>query len=79
MYSVYVLKSLSKGTRYVGCTHSIGKRIVEHELGLSRYTKNRGPWRLIYMEQYATLSEARMREKFLKSGKGREILDSLTS
>jgi putative endonuclease len=38
-----------------------------------RYTyKQKGPWRLIYSEEHATRSEAMKREKFLKSGQGRE-------
>jgi predicted GIY-YIG superfamily endonuclease len=38
-----------------------------------RYThKQKGSWHLIYSEELATRSEAMQREKFLKSGQGRE-------
>jgi len=40
-------------------------------------TKNRGPWGLVYQERYGSRSEAMIREKFLKSGKGREMLDKI--
>jgi hypothetical protein len=32
---------------------------------------------MVYKEEYATLSEARKRELFLKSGAGRKFLDIL--
>ena len=38
-----------------------------------RYTyKQKGPWRLIYSEEQSTRGEAMEREKFLKSGQGRD-------
>jgi len=38
-----------------------------------RYTyKQKGPWQLIHKEKYSTRGEAMKREKFLKSGRGRE-------
>jgi putative endonuclease len=49
------------------------ERHNSHEFGSMRYTyKQKGPWRLIYSEEHATRSEAMQREKFLKSGQGRE-------
>ena len=38
------------------------------------FTKGRGPWELIYWEEFKTRTEAIKREHFLKSGKGREFL-----
>ncbi|MEK7120362.1 MAG: GIY-YIG nuclease family protein [Patescibacteria group bacterium] len=77
MYNTYVLKSISHGNRYVGSTEDLKSRIVEHNKGRCRYTKGRIPWTLIYSEEFSTLSEARKRELFLKSGKGREFLDKI--
>ena len=74
---VYVIKSISYDTRYVGVTANLLKRILEHNSGKCRYTKGRTPWRIIYTEKYNTLSEARKREIFLKSGQGRKFLDEL--
>ena len=77
MYYVYVLLSLNYQTRYVGSTDDIDRRLKEHNQGKSRYTKGRKPWKLIYKESYNTKEEALEREKFLKTGKGRELLDEL--
>jgi len=77
MYYVYVIKSQSHDTRYVGTTDDIYKRLNEHNLGKCRYTSGRRPWRLIYKEKYPTRGEAMKREKFLKSGQGRKFLDKI--
>jgi putative endonuclease len=38
-----------------------------------RYTyKQKGSWQLIYSEEFSTRSQAMKKEKFLKSGQGRE-------
>ncbi len=77
MYYIYVIQSLIHGTRYVGNTENIAKRLYEHNLGKCHYTNGRRPWKLIYKEHYQTRIEATKREKFLKSGQGRKFLDSL--
>lgn len=74
MYTVYVLKSLKNNYRYIGQTKDINKRLAEHNAGLSKSTKNIRPLVLDYTEEYYTRSEAMKRERFLKSGKGREWL-----
>jgi hypothetical protein len=48
-----------------------------HNHGVTKSTKNRESWELVYQEQYSTRLEAMRREKFLKSGRGREELRSL--
>jgi len=73
-YYTYVLKSLSTGGIYIGSTQDLEKRVESHNNGLSSYTKGRMPWKLVYSETYKSRSEAMKREKFLKSGKGRELL-----
>jgi len=74
-YFVYIVESVSTGKRYVGHTDDLDRRFGQHncrEHNPCKYTsRNRGPWKLIYHEQYATRSEAMRREKWLKSGTGR--------
>lgn len=78
MFRAYVLLSETTGRKYIGQTANIEARLITHNNGESRYTKNRGPWQLIYDESYSTRSEAMKRERYLKTGKGREFIDSLT-
>jgi len=70
-YFMYVLKSESTGSSYVGHTSSLEKRVIEHNKGKSLSTKGKRPWRLVYNEEYETRSEATSREKYFKSVKGR--------
>ena len=76
MFYVYILKN-AQAKNYVGHTNNIERRIIEHNSGLSPYTKNRGPWVLVYSEAFESRGEAMKRERFLKSGKGREFLKSI--
>ena len=71
MYTVYLLRSESTGKLYTGQTANLGKRLVEHNSGIARYTRGRGPWLLIHADTYDTRAEAVKRERFLKSGQGR--------
>ena len=77
MYYIYVPISLKTGKPYVGFTDNIQRRLQEHNSGNSRYTKTRGPWKLIYSEKRKTLSEAERREKFFKTGDGRRVLKDI--
>ena len=75
MYFVYVLKN-QQGLLYKGQTNDILKRVKEHNSndGFASYTKSRGPWTLVYFEEFLERSDAKNREKFLKTGKGRSFL-----
>lgn len=42
--------------------------------GFNTSTKYRRPLKLIYYEAYTSETDARQREKFLKSGRGHEVL-----
>lgn len=70
MFIVYVLKSIKTGKFYVGCTNNIIRRLREHNANKTRSLKNRGPFKLIYQENYNSLSEGRKRELEIKSYKG---------
>jgi putative endonuclease len=48
-----------------------------HNLGLQRHTKKWLPYILVFSEEYKTKIEALKRERFFKSGKGREVLKRL--
>ena len=74
MYFVYVLYSLKFERTYTGMTKDLKKRIKEHNTKQNKSTKAYVPWKLILMEEFETRIEARVREKYLKSGNGREYL-----
>ena len=51
------------------------RRLTEHNSGKNRSTKAYKPWKIVYTESFMTLTEARKREVFLKTGHGRAYLD----
>ncbi len=66
MHYVYVIQSKKDLTYYIGSTSDLKKRFKDHNLGKSKYTKTKKPWKLVYYEAYNTLSLARKRENKLK-------------
>ena len=78
MYRVYVLRSLRNGKRYVGFTkETVEERLRQHRSGSTQWTKQNGPFELVHTEEVDDKQTAQRRERFLKSGHGREILNRL--
>lgn len=77
MFVTYILESEKDGRYYIGSTGNLNNRIKRHNKGYSKYTKGRGPFKLIYKEEYTTLSEAKKREYYLKSLKSRIAIEKL--
>ncbi|ADV49516.1 Excinuclease ABC C subunit domain protein [Cellulophaga algicola DSM 14237] len=76
-YYVYVLESKKDQRWYKGHTVDIDKRIKEHNSGKTKSTKGFIPWRLVYFEVFETREEAILREKYFKTGSGREFLKKI--
>ena len=72
---MYVLRGRD-GRFYYGITDRLQKRIREHNAGRTRGDRGRGPFELVYKERFTNHATARVREKYLKSGAGREWLRS---
>ncbi len=77
MYKVYVIKSKLRKYIYVGMTSNIEERIERHNKGYEKTTRAYRPFELIYTEDQATREEARKREKYFKSGVGKEFLKKM--
>ena len=75
-YYVYVLAN-PEGRIYIGQTDNVVLRLGRHNAGLVRSTKAHRPWQILLAEEYATRSEAMVREKALKSGQGRAHIRSI--
>jgi len=78
MYFVYAIKSKVDGRIYVGMSINFETRLKEHNAGKTKSTKGYRPWELIYKEAALNRIEARQREKYLKSGIGKEYLKSIS-
>ncbi|HTQ83721.1 MAG TPA: GIY-YIG nuclease family protein [Pseudolabrys sp.] len=66
-YFVYILASQRNGTLYVGVINSLSRRVSEHKAGaVPGFTCQYGVDRLVYVEEYSSILEARARERALK-------------
>ena len=74
MFWVYVLRSLKDGKHYTGYSKDLDRRIKEHNAGETESTRRRRPFILVHSEGYEDEESAKEREKYLKSGRGREEL-----
>jgi putative endonuclease len=70
MYYAYILASRRHGTLHIGVTNSLPKRLEEHRNGKgSKFVKDYGVYRLVYVEAYERAEEPIAREKQLKRWK----------
>lgn len=69
-FYVYVRYNKSRNFIYIGYSENFKKRVAEHNSGKSKSTKFYQPLSLIFYEAYKTKSDAKRREKYLKTNKG---------
>lgn len=63
---VYILECKDK-TLYTGITNNFERRLSQHENGSgAKYTKGRGPFKVVYQEACVDRSEASIREAEIK-------------
>ncbi|HEY9005885.1 GIY-YIG nuclease family protein [Ohtaekwangia sp.] len=77
MFYVYVIVSQSRNYIYVGLTGNLQQRIGAHNSGHNKTTRPYRPFKTLLTEQFNARAEARIREKYLKSGVGKEYLKAL--
>jgi putative endonuclease len=66
-YFVYILASRRNGTLYVGVTNDLVRRISQHKSKVvPGFTRKYNVDKLVYFEEYASILEARARERALK-------------
>ena len=73
-YFVYVLESGKDGRLYYGYTMDLEQRLKDHNSGKTRSLIGRLPVKLIYLEECESKIDAKEKEKFFKSGAGREYI-----
>ncbi len=71
---VYAIHSLTRNYTYIGLSSNVENRVDQHNRGKERTTKPYRPFALVWRERFNTRTEAREREKYLKSGSGKALL-----
>jgi len=70
---VYFLKSRRKNFIYIGSTHNLKRRLIEHNDGMVQSTKAYRPLEIVAFVAVKTEKHARQLEKYFKTGSGKAI------
>ena len=77
-FVVYILYSERFNKNYTGFTSNLIERFKSHNyLGTKGFTLKFRPWTVIHVEFFNSKSEAMKREKYFKTGIGREFIQNL--
>ncbi|MFH1749505.1 MAG: GIY-YIG nuclease family protein [bacterium] len=74
---IYILLSLKDKKFYIGTTNNIKRRLLEHKRGKNISTSKRLPLRLIYFEAHLSKEDAKRRERYFKTTKGKTTLKTV--
>ena len=74
-FFVYILYSPKAKKSYVGFTSNLEERLIFHNTSdnTKSYTSRFRPWAIAYHKTFKTKSDAMNREKWFKTGVGREL------
>lgn len=73
-YYVYVLHNPLKNFIYIGYSEDLKPRVISHNKGENKSTKPYLPLELIHYEAYKNKADAKRREEYLKTNRGRTTL-----
>lgn len=80
MFYTYVVQNSVTKKIYIGQTDNTVKRVDQHndtsfkKNSYTKLNKGQGTWELVYTEEYKTRVEAKIREKQLKTSRGRDFI-----
>lgn len=77
MIYVYAISSINSNYIYVGMTNDLEERFKRHNTGREKTTKPYLPFKIIYKESLPNRTDARRRERYWKSGVGKEQLRAI--
>lgn len=71
---VYIIESKTSGNWYYGYSTDLETRLDGHNKGLNKSTRNRGPWKFVFIHSFATKAEALKFERHLKKLKNKDYI-----
>ncbi len=72
---LYILFSNKLNKYYIGSTNDIQRRLYEHNIGHSAFTRLGIPWSLVFSRQFPSLELARKEELRIKKCKSRKYIE----
>lgn len=79
MFTVYILYSEKHDSFYIGYTSDIETRLSQHNQGLTKSTKSKIPWKVVYTEQFELKLDATRRELFLKAQRNKSFYKKISN
>jgi putative endonuclease len=79
MHFVYLLYAEKFDSFYIGYSTDLERRLKEHNAGLTKSTKAKQPWKLVYFESYDSQHDALKRERFLKAQRNKAFYKRLAN
>jgi putative endonuclease len=76
---VYILESLSSGNWYYGFTEDIDQRLSDHQTNRSKFTRFKGPLKLIFKREFTNKTEALQFENYLKKSRNKTFIKNTYS
>jgi len=73
---LYILFSKKLNKYYIGSTNDVHRRLYEHNISHSVFTKTGIPWELVFTKEFETLALARTEERRLKKCKSRKYIEN---
>lgn len=70
MYYVYILKSKIDGSKYIGVTTDLKKRLQQHNHEETKSNKSKVPFKIVWYCCFSNKERAYDFEKYLKSSSG---------
>ena len=77
MFYVYILQSLTVDRFYIGYSEDPDRRLIEHNSGKVKSTRNFRPWKKVHQEELETELLAIRRERYIKSMKSKKFIQQL--
>ena len=77
MPCTYILFSAKLNKYYVGACTNLERRLYEHNIGHSKFTKLGLPWIVVWQKEFESLQEAKQFEAKIKKQKSRKYIEAL--
>lgn len=77
MFGVYIIRSRKDGSLYTGYSSDVKKRFSEHQKGQVYSTADKRPLEILFCELYKNKEDALKRERFFKTGWGRNYIKKI--
>ena len=76
-YYLYILKSQSAKKYYTGISQNPERRLEYHNTIEKGFTSRYRPWKIVFVKEYKSKSEAFVVEKKIKSWKSRKMIERI--